>query len=158
MWSQPTPLLRGTVAQGHQSPRVARWPWENSSLRPMQRPGMVGGGAAIGPASACGTALLEPQSTCSPRKMVPTSTFPEDTEHPTQHVPKNTTSLPSHSIQQSLLDPKVRVMNWMVGQRASASSHRYQKFSCVLAPIGDQHYSAAVRSASHSSQVVGLPS
>ena len=52
----------------------------------------------------------------------------------------------------------LRRVKWMVGRRASASSHRYQKFSCVLAPIGDQHYSAAVRSASHSSQVVGLPS
>ena len=45
----------------------------------------------------------------------------------------------------------------MVGRRASASLHHYQKFSCVLAPIGDQHYSAAARSASCSSRIVGLP-
>ena len=45
----------------------------------------------------------------------------------------------------------------MVGRRASASLHRYQKLSCVLTPIGDQHYPAAARSASRSSQIVGLP-
>ena len=45
----------------------------------------------------------------------------------------------------------------MVGRRASASLHRYQKFCCVLTPIGSQHYSAAARSASRSSRIVGLP-
>ena len=45
----------------------------------------------------------------------------------------------------------------MVGRRASTSLHHYQKFSCVLAPIGDHHYSAAARSASCSSRIVGLP-
>ena len=45
-----------------------------------------------------------------------------------------------------------------VGRRASASSHRYQKFSCVLTPERNEHYPAAARSASCSSRIVGLPS
>jgi len=44
-----------------------------------------------------------------------------------------------------------------VGQRASASSHRYQKLCCVLTPQWNEHYPETAGSASHSRQIVGLP-
>ena len=44
-----------------------------------------------------------------------------------------------------------------VGRRASASSHRYQKFCCVLAPGRNEYYPAVARSASRNSRVAGPP-
>ena len=49
------------------------------------------------------------------------------------------------------------ILNKKVGRRASASSHRYQKFCCVLAPGRNEYYPAVARSASRNSRVAGPP-